>query len=308
MRLEPLAPMPRSPRVDFPGAVHHVYARGNEKRDLFLDDEDRKHFLSRLAANLARWGLHCIAWAVMPNHFHLLLRCPSGNLASFMRCLLTGYSMYFNKRYDRVGHLFQNRYKSQALTRDGHYRELVRYIHLNPVRAGILPNLATLSRHPWTGHRGIVSGSIPDWQDLESLQELFASGKRTWIQEYATFLERGLHLVHESAPPGLRDLPNAASAVCLDARGEIDRPPKAYFDILERVLSETGVAAGEIPGKDNRAHVVRARRLLLRGCRREFPVPISRLCKWAGIPEYTGWYLLKNESEEDRGAPVLEDL
>lgn len=127
--------MPRGPRVDFPGAVHHVYARGIEKRPIYLDDVDRKSFLDRIEKNLPRWGMRCLAWSLMPNHFHLLLQSDKGRLPSFMHCLLTGYSMRFNERHQRVGHLFQNRYKSPVVCKDGYFRDVVRYIHLNPVRS-----------------------------------------------------------------------------------------------------------------------------------------------------------------------------
>lgn len=98
--------MPRGPRVDFPGAVHHVYARGIEKRPIYLDDVDRKSFLDRIGNNLPKWGMRCLAWSLMPNHFHLLLQSDKGCLPSFMHCLLTGYSIRFNERHQRVGHLF----------------------------------------------------------------------------------------------------------------------------------------------------------------------------------------------------------
>ncbi|OYV72560.1 MAG: hypothetical protein B7Z74_05370, partial [Deltaproteobacteria bacterium 21-66-5] len=91
--------MPRGPRIDFPGAIHHVYARGIEKRNIFLDDIDRDSFLHRVGANLSRWGMICPAWSLMPNHFHLLLQSDTGSLPSFMRCLLTGYSKHFNERH-----------------------------------------------------------------------------------------------------------------------------------------------------------------------------------------------------------------
>ena len=114
--------MPRGPRIDFPGAVHHVYARGIEKRDIFLDDLDRRSFLGRVGTNLPKWNVRCSAWALMPNHFHLLLQSDRGLLPSFMHCLLTGYSKCFNERHSRVGHLFQNRYKSPMVDKAGYFR------------------------------------------------------------------------------------------------------------------------------------------------------------------------------------------
>ena len=118
--------MPRGPRIDFPGAVHHVYARGIEKRDIYLDDFDRDNFLGRVGVNLAKWDVRCSAWTLMPNHFHLLIQSDRGCLPSFMHCLLTGYSRYFNQRHNRVGHLFQNRYKSPIVSNMA-FRDVVRH-------------------------------------------------------------------------------------------------------------------------------------------------------------------------------------
>jgi len=286
--------VPRRPREDYPDAVHHVYARGNEKRTVFLDDLDGKFFLSRLKQNLSRWEIRCIAWALMPNHFHLLVRCPKGNLASLMQCLLTGYSLHFNKRYQRVGHLFQNRYKSEALSREGHYRELVRYIHLNPIRAGILPSMEELSRYPWTGHRGIVSGRDSGWQDLETVREMFESPRRSWRQEYLEFLEVGIR-----PPQEPRDIGMDRSPIRLDLQERelspiSGEPPARYFEILERISASTGISLVEIKGKSRTARIVHARRLLLAICREELKVPVCKISRWIGIPVHSGWYLLRN--------------
>ena len=184
--------MPRGPRVDFPGAVHHVYARGIEKRNIFLHDPDRIFFLEKVGANLPRWGIQCYAWVLMPNHFHLLLRSAEGRLPSFMRCLMTVYSKYFNEKHNRVGHLFQNRYKSPIIGKTAYFREVVRYIHLNPLRSGIVRSVEELEDYLWTGHRKIAKGGYPGWQDTEMLRDEFGgeSAGNCWIQAYREFLER----------------------------------------------------------------------------------------------------------------------
>jgi REP element-mobilizing transposase RayT len=178
--------MARGPRIDFPGACHHVYGRGIEKRDIFLDDRDRQLFLERVGFNLKRWEISCIAWALMPNHFHLLVRSWEGDLSSFMRCLLTGYSMYFNGRYDRVGHLFQNRYKSRMISKESHMRVAIRYIHLNPLRGRQVKSMRELDRHPWTGHKQILTGGDAEWQDLSAMREFFPGpGRACWSESVA---------------------------------------------------------------------------------------------------------------------------
>ena len=146
--------MPRQARLDAPGTLHHVMVRGIERRVIFRDELDRADFVTRLAALVKIGALVIYAWALLPNHAHLLVRTGSRPLPRSMRSLLTGYAGAFNRRHKRVGHLFQNRYKSIVVEEEPYLLELVRYLHLNPLRAKILSDLRALDRYPWTGHRG----------------------------------------------------------------------------------------------------------------------------------------------------------
>jgi REP element-mobilizing transposase RayT len=120
--------VPRKARIDAPGALHHIIVRGIEKSKIFKDHADRQSFIERIG------DIPCYAWALMPNHFHLLLKTGLTPNATIMRRLLTGYAVYFNRRHRRRGHLFQNRYKSILCQEYNYLLELVRYIHLNPLR------------------------------------------------------------------------------------------------------------------------------------------------------------------------------
>ena len=131
-------------------------ARGIERRKIFLDDKDRASFLERLALILEETQTQCYAWALIPNHFHLLLRTGPTPLSKVMRRLMTGYAVTFNLRHRRSGHLFQNRYKSVVCEEDAYLLELIRYIHLNPLRASLVQNLQELDKYPWTGHSTIL--------------------------------------------------------------------------------------------------------------------------------------------------------
>ena len=148
--------MPRQTRLDAPGQLQHVMARGIERRKIFLNDKDRESFLERLANILEETQTQCYAWALIPNHFHLLLRTGPTPLSKVMRRLMTGYAVTFNKRHKRAGHLFQNRYKSVVCEEDAYLLELIRYIHLNPLRAGLVKDLKELDKYPWTGHSAIL--------------------------------------------------------------------------------------------------------------------------------------------------------
>jgi REP element-mobilizing transposase RayT len=112
--------------------------RGIERKKIFDGDADRDHFLHRLGEIIQETGTICFAWSLMPNHFHLLLRTSSIPISTVMRRLLTGYAIWYNRKHRRYGHLFQNRFKSILCQEDAYLLELVRYIHLNPLRVGLV--------------------------------------------------------------------------------------------------------------------------------------------------------------------------
>ena len=130
--------MPRGPRLDAPGVLHHVMARGLEHQQIFRDDHDRDDFVRRLAALVEAETLTVYAWVLIPNHFHMLIRTGQHPFSRSMRSLLTGYAGAFNRRHRRSGHLFQNRFKSIVCEEEAYFLELVRYLHLNPLRARLV--------------------------------------------------------------------------------------------------------------------------------------------------------------------------
>ena len=146
--------MPRQPRLDAPGLLQHVMARGIERREIFKDDKDRESFLQRFAIILEETQTQCYAWSLIPNHFHLLIRTGVTPLSKIMRRLMTGYAVTFNKRHKRSGYLFQNRYKSVVCEEDPYFLELIRYI--NPLRAKLVQDLKELDKYPWAGHSAIL--------------------------------------------------------------------------------------------------------------------------------------------------------
>ncbi len=128
---------------------------------IFKDDQDRKSFLGRMANVIEHTQTQCYAFALIPNHFHALLRTGPTPLSKVMRRLMTGYAVCFNKRHKRSGHLFQNRYKSVVCEEEAYLLELIRYVHLNPLRAGLVKTLKELDDYPWTGHSVILGRKNP---------------------------------------------------------------------------------------------------------------------------------------------------
>ena len=184
--------MPRKARIDAPGALHHIIVRGIEKRNIFLDDTDRNSFLDRLGKILLETNTACFAWALLPNHFHLLLRTGTYPLATVMRRLLTGHAMYFNRRHARVGKLFQNRYKSILCQEDSYLLELVRYIHLNPLRAGLIAGPTSLDTFAFCGHAVLMGKMENDWQDHTYVLRLFADQMFIARKKYKQFVLDGV--------------------------------------------------------------------------------------------------------------------
>jgi len=165
--------MPRLARLDSPGVIHHVMIRGIERKNIFRDNKDRDNFLERLSELIPTTTIVCYAWALLPNHAHLLLRTGGVELSTFMRRLLTGYAVSFNRKYKRHGQLFQNRYKSIICQEDLYLKELVRYIHLNPLRSKIVPELSQLNQYTYCGHSVVMGNVKRPWQDTKYVLSYF---------------------------------------------------------------------------------------------------------------------------------------
>ncbi len=172
--------------------MHHVMVRGIDRCDIFRDDADRRDLLERLVSLAPRMGLVIYAWSLLPNHFHLLARSGKPGLSAFMRRLQTGYAVSFNSRHRRAGHLFQNRFKSILVEEEPYLLELVRYIHLNPLRAGLLRGMRGLDAYPWSGHGVLLGRSEAAFQDTELVLSRFGRGLEKARQAYRTFVAEGI--------------------------------------------------------------------------------------------------------------------
>ncbi len=186
--------MPRRARIDAPGALHHVIIRGIERRKIFRSDYDRSNFVGRLAELIPETNTRCFAWALLDNHAHFLLRTGTAPVSVFMNRLLTGYAGWFNKKYRRHGQLFQNRYKSFLCQEDPYLKELVRYIHLNPLRARLVADIGELDTYPWCGHSVLMNKSVQPWQNIDEVLRLFSDKLREARKRYREFVEKGIAL------------------------------------------------------------------------------------------------------------------
>jgi REP element-mobilizing transposase RayT len=184
--------MPRGKRLNILGGIYHLYTRGLERKEIFKDDRDREEFLSRLEDALKKTKSSCYAWALMPNHIHLMIRTGKGSLSDISRRLLTGYAIYFNARHKRRGYLYQNRYKSILCQEDVYFEELVRYIHLNPIKAKMLTTMKQLDKYPWTGHSVLVGNKQCPWQDRDEVLGHFGRREKEAVMRYREFIRKGI--------------------------------------------------------------------------------------------------------------------
>jgi putative transposase len=198
--------MPRQPRIDYPGYLYHVMARGIERRKIFVEEADYVDFMERLEKCLRKTGSRCFAFTLLPNHFHLLILRGQNSLAEFMRRLMTGYAVNFNRRHMRVGHLFQNRYKAILCDLDSYLLELVAYIHLNPLRAGIVNGLAELRKYRWCGHGIVMGRGGMGFLAVEDILVQFGKNVGAARREYESFVRArvGRYRGGELSSGGLR--------------------------------------------------------------------------------------------------------
>jgi len=190
--------MPTKVRLTIPGALHHVMARGIAGRDLFQSDADREMFLSFLGDSTKKTGYRCYAWVLMSNHYHLLLRASDQPLMELMRGLNAKYARYFNRKHKQRGYVFQDRFKSIVTQDQGYIESLVRYIHLNPIRAGVVRSMKELDHYRWAGHAVLMGKRSCDYQTTTDVLKRFGDTAEMARREYRRFVEKGINGVNEN--------------------------------------------------------------------------------------------------------------
>ncbi|MBN1625779.1 MAG: transposase [Deltaproteobacteria bacterium] len=203
----------------------------------------------RIGCLCAKKAFSVYAWALMDNHFHLLLRTGTLTLSDSMRKLLTGYVVNYNRRHKRYGHLFQNRYKSILCEDDPYLLELIRYIHLNPLRAGVVKTMSELRKYQWCGHSSIMGHVKREWQDVDAILTYFGKRRKTAIEKYEAFVEGGIKAGKRPALVGgglIRSLGGWSQVVSLKRAGS-----KVFSD--ERILGSSDFVKNVIEEAEEKA-------------------------------------------------------
>jgi putative transposase len=181
--------MPRQPRLNFPGGIYHVTARGNRRQTVFVDGRDYAKFLGLLGQIVARFTWHCHAYCLMGNHYHLVIETPQGDLSGGMQLLNGGYAQWFNRRHELDGHVFQGRFHAVVVESDWHLVELSRYLALNPVRAGLA---ADAGGWAWSSYSAVLRGNQPAFLNVSRVLEHFGAEPERARRAFHSFIAAGL--------------------------------------------------------------------------------------------------------------------
>jgi len=330
--------MPRTARLDAPGVLQHVIIRGIERRKIFRDDWDRDDLIKRMALLLPETRTACLAWAFMPNHAHFLLRTGDTGISTFMGRLLTGYVVKFNHRHRRQGPLFQNRFRSILCQEDLYLRELVRYIHLNPLRGRVVSHFRELDRYPYSGHSVLMGMVEREWQDTEAVLLDFGETTDTGRKRYRAFVEEGFtrkpaanlaagqwvrgqggwrtrngNNAHDSEDPvkggerilGETDFVSNVLSMAdekFNRRWELRRQGYDIARVAERVSEVLAVTAEDLFSSLRRKELVRARSLLCFWAVRELGVTLTQMASLLGLtPSAIGYAVSRGESLARQG-------
>jgi REP element-mobilizing transposase RayT len=263
--------MARKPRIEYPGALYHVITRGNRKESIFKDTEDRERFLKKLIEYKERYDFILYAYVLMGNHIHLLIETGKEPLSRIMQGLLQSYTQWYNSKYRTVGHLFQGRYKAILCDKNSYLLNLIRYIHLNPVRKGIVRDP---SKYKWSSHRIYLGLERSKTVDTELVLSQFSKNIRKSIRMYKSFV---LEWIKEGKKEDFyrtidqRFLGEAEFAEEVKKKvGEETRREdnilknKTIDEIAEGVKRVTGVRLNDLRGRSRMKDVVAARSLFVR--------------------------------------------
>jgi REP element-mobilizing transposase RayT len=235
--------MARRPRVHFPNAFYHVIARGNQRQNIFLDEKDYQRYLSYLSDYKTRYEFHVYAYALMRNHVHLLIEVEATPLSKIMQALQFRYTRYFNTRYGKEGHLFQGRYKAILCDKDAYLLELIRYIHLNPIRSNLVRDL---ERYRWVSHQTYLGRKMDDLIGDDLVLRQFGRTKSVARRRYNDFIREGLDLDHQAKYYKVKDQRFLGEQEFLERiESKKVKDEAVLFEIpLEAIVREVGETVG----------------------------------------------------------------
>jgi len=280
--------MARPVRIEYPGAVYHVICRGNNRQAVFHDDRDRQRYLEKLSLYLEQKGVELLCYCLLTNHVHLVVETPGGNLSKMMQPFQTSYTVYFNKRHRRSGHVFEQRYKALLVDKDNYLLEVSRYVHLNPVAAKIVKRPQD---YRWSSYGGYLRGKGISGLKCETVLGYFAGRRRRQLAQYREFVEGEVGAKEKlMEPPVLRQAFVGDEEFVEEARKKADKRSvlEGHYPlrrVAQAVCKVSGVGEREIKCPMRAEAVQQARELLCYISRRRSDVGLRELAGFLGVKE-----------------------
>ena len=286
--------MARPLRICYEGAVYHVTVRGNERRAIFLSNEDRERFMQKLAESVRLYDVRLYLFCQMTNHVHMVLETPQANLSRFMQRLKTAYAVYFNTKHNRHGHLFQGRFGAHVVEEDQYILKLSRYVHLNPVfvsahkKKSDRERLQILRNYPWSSYRSYIGRSARlDFVDYDPVLSMMDPPKKKQPASYRRFVEGGIRNIDTAFIDTKRH-----SRFCIGSDESHERTQQRYVEMLQAYDSKEDVSFRR-EGRYHSADEVLSATLeildvpmeaLMKRCRNSMARPLVAyaLCQYAG--------------------------
>ncbi|HEY7370311.1 MAG TPA: transposase [Thermoanaerobaculia bacterium] len=297
--------MPRVPRIDFPGAIHHVIVKGNEGKEIYRDDEDRKTYLHLLRRYHERYRFGLLAYCLMGTHAHLAIETGETPLSRVMQAFQTAYAQAFNTRHGREGHVFVGRYKAFLVQADQYLLALVRYIHDNPVAAGMCP---LPENYPWSSDRFYRDGGAPSWLDCEMVLSMLASGVLDAARAYRDLMSRSEFASYDLVPVTAcvkGDEQFARKLFRKEKRTELLRDALTPARIAEAVAVATGIHVADLRGPGRTRPLCAARGLIAHVGKRYGSVPFAGSARYLDRDEST---IVKLAGRIERALPRSAEL
>lgn len=300
--------MARPLRIEYPGAVYHVVTRGNNRQVIFMDDHDRRAYLKKLHHYCEAKEAHLLCYCLLSNHVHLLIETSEANLSKLMQAFQTSYTVYFNRRHKQTGHVFEQRYKAFLVDKDKYLLQVSRYIHLNPVEAGLVKRPQD---YRWSSYRGYLKDKDGEGLHRELILGQFGGGRRGKVAGYRDFVEGALKREVEWLPlPIFRQVfigdEDFAEEVWRKATKEGELEGRYRLSaIIRRICEVVGIGSEELRKTVKEPRVREGRELLMYMGRRYSTAGLKEIAAWLGVRDISaishGVKRAEARLKEDRG-------
>lgn len=288
--------MARRPRIHYEGALYHVICRGNNGEYIFKNDEDKKEYFEIIIRYKKRYGFKLYSYCLMDNHIHMLIEVGEVPLSKIMQGIQQVYTQMFNKKYNRKGHVFQQRYKAILCNKDNYLLSLIRYIHQNPIRAGIREGFD----YPWSSHSQYIKGQDSELLDVEYVLKIFSKNEKEAINIYLEYVEEKETEIEDKSE---REFSQGID----EFEEKIEEKKEIEFDkIVSEVCKHFGLSIEDLKKRTKRQKIVEARKIIVILSKMYTKKSNKEIAEYLNISESNVSIILASSEEEELKSKVNE--